>query len=54
MKKKKLTLGSLVVILILLGIYFFLLPEPAPVPTVSLDAIPAYSGEPFDSCGVKD
>ena len=47
MKKKKLTLGSLVVILILLGIYFFLLPEPAPVPTVSLDAIPAYSGEPF-------
>ena len=47
MKKKKLTLGSLVVILILLGIYFFLIPEPAPVPTVSLDTIPDYSGEPY-------
>ena len=48
MKKKKLTLGSAVVIVLLLILYF-VLPSPEPVETagITLDQIPAYSGEPF-------
>ena len=47
--KKKLTLGSVVVIIALLVLYFVLPgPEPAQVPgAISLDEIPAFSGEPF-------
>ena len=44
--KKKLTLGSAVVIILLLVAYF-LIPAPEPAPTVSLADVPAYSGEPF-------
>ena len=49
MKKKKLTLGSAVVILLLLAAYFFLVPgqEQTIAPSFSLDAVPAYAGEPF-------
>jgi DNA-entry nuclease len=46
--KKKLTFGSVVVILLLLALYFILpAPEPEVMPEVSVDQIPAYSGEPF-------
>ena len=44
--KKKLTLGSAVVI-ILLVVAYFLLPSPEPAPAVSLEQVPAYSGEPY-------
>ncbi len=44
--KKKLTLGSVVVIILLLAIYF-LIPGPEPAPTISLEQVPEYSGEPF-------
>ena len=44
--KKKLTLGSVVVIVLLLVAYF-VLPGPEPVPSVSLGEIPEFSGEPF-------
>lgn len=44
--KKKLTLGSAVVIVLLLVAYF-LLPSPEPAPAVSQEQVPAYSGEPF-------
>ncbi|MBR2423372.1 MAG: DNA/RNA non-specific endonuclease [Oscillospiraceae bacterium] len=48
MKKKTLTLGSIVVILLLLAIYFILpSPQPEVAPSASLSEIPAYSGEPF-------
>ena len=48
MKKKKLTLGSIVVILLLIAIYLILpSPEPEVLPEASLDQVPAYSGEPF-------
>ena len=48
MKKKKLTLGSVVVILLLLAIYLLLpSPEEPQVPTISLEQVPAFSGEPF-------
>ena len=48
MKKKKLTLGSVVVILLLLVLYL-VLPQPQPevVPSISLAEVPAYSGEAF-------
>ena len=48
MKKKTLTLGSVIMIVLLLVIYF-MLPSPAetPVSVVSLEDVPAYSGEPF-------
>ena len=46
--KKKLSLGSVIVILLLLVLYFILpAPEPEVMPEVSVDQIPAYSGEPF-------
>lgn len=45
--KKKLTLGSALLLILLLAVYFFLLPQPEPLPVVTLDSIPAYSGEPF-------
>ena len=46
--KKKLSLGSVVVILLLLVLYFVLpAPEPEVVPEVSVDEISAYSGEAF-------
>ena len=46
--KKKLSLGSVIVILLLLALYFILpAPEPEVMPEVSVDQIPAYSGEPF-------
>lgn len=44
--KKKMTLGSVVVIILLVALYF-LIPGPEPTPTVGLDQIPAFSGEPF-------
>ena len=48
MKKKKLTLGSILMILLLLVIYVMLpAPEEAQVNVVSLEDVPAYSGEPF-------
>lgn len=46
--KKKLSLGSVVVILLLLVLYFVLpAPEPEVVPEVSVAEIPTYSGEAF-------
>lgn len=46
--KKKLSLGSVVVILLLLVIYFVIPgPEQETIPTISLDQVPAYSGEPY-------
>ena len=45
--KNKLTLGSALLLILLLAVYFLLLPQPEPVPVVTLDSIPAYSGEPF-------
>ena len=48
MKKKKLTLGSVLMIILLLVIYVMLpAPEEAQVNVVSLEDVPAYSGEPF-------
>lgn len=47
MKKKKLTLGSVILLAVLLAVYFFLMPQPEPIPTISLEAVPAYAGEPF-------
>ncbi len=47
-KNKKLTLGSVIVIVLLLVAYFVIPgPEPESVPSVSLEQVPAYSGEPF-------
>lgn len=45
-KKKKLTLGSAVVIILLLVIYF-VIPGTESAPAISLEEVPAYSGEPF-------
>ena len=48
MKKKELTLGSVVVIILLLVIYLFLpSPQEPEIPVVSLEHVPEYSGEPF-------
>ena len=44
--KKKLTLGSAVILVLLLVLYF-VLPGPEPISAVSLKNIPAYSGEPY-------
>lgn len=52
MKKKTLTFGSILVTLLLLVIYFILtFPEEAQIPVISLDQVPAYSGEPFAILG---
>ena len=52
MKKKKLTLGSVIVIVLLLVIYLILpSPEAPQVSNISLDQVPAYSGEPFAVLG---
>ena len=46
--KKKLSLGSVVLIVIALVLYFVIPgPEKAHVPAISLDQIPAYAGEPY-------
>ena len=46
--KKKLSLGSVVLIVIALILYFVIPgPEKAHVPAISLDQIPAYAGEPY-------
>ena len=46
--KKKMTLGSAVVIILLLICYFVLpTPQTEPVPEISLENIPAYSGDAF-------
>jgi len=46
--KKKMTLGSAVVILLLLALYLILpQPEPVEVPVISLAEVPAYRGEAF-------
>ena len=48
MKKKKLTLGSAVVLVILLGVYFLLpAPKQDKIPTITLDQVPPYSGEAY-------
>ena len=48
MKKKKLTLGSVLVFVVLLAAYFLIpAPKPATVPNVSLESLPAYSGEAY-------
>ena len=47
MKKNKLTLGSAILVVVLLIAYFFLMPQPESAPTISLDAVPAYAGEPY-------
>ena len=44
--KKKLTFGSAVLVVLLLVLYL-VLPGPEPLPTVSLENIPEYSGEPY-------
>ena len=52
MKKKKLTLGSVIVILLLLIIYFVMPgPETENIPAISLAEVPAYAGEPFAVLG---
>ena len=45
--KKKLTLGSVIFTVLLLLAYFVFFPQAEPAHTVSLDTIPAYTGEPF-------
>ena len=46
--KKKLSLGSAIVIALLLILYFIIPgPETVVVPTISLDQVPDYSGEPY-------
>ena len=46
--KKKLSLGSALLIILLLVLYFVLPgPEPQVMPETTLDQVPAYSGEPF-------
>ena len=48
MKKKKLTLGSAVVLVLLLVLYFVIpVPEQETVPAITLDQVPEYSGEPY-------
>jgi len=48
MKKKKITLGSAIVIVLLLVIYFVIpKPEPEVIPSISLVEVPAYTGESF-------
>jgi len=50
--KKKMTLGSAVVIALLLILYFVLpAPEPEVLPSISLSEVSAYSGEPFAVLG---
>ena len=44
--KKKLSIGS-IVLLLLLALIRFLFFSPEPIPTISLDQIPAYSGSPY-------
>ena len=44
--KTKLTLGSAVVIVLLVVLYL-ILPAPETAPAVSLESIPAFSGEPY-------
>ena len=45
--KKKLRVGALAVLVLLALILYFILPEPEPAPSVSLEQVPAYSGEPY-------
>ena len=46
--KKKLSLGSAIVIALLLILYFVIPgPEPVELPVISLEQVPVYSGEPF-------
>ena len=44
--KNKITLGSVVVIILLLVAYF-VIPGPKSAPAITLEEVPAYSGEPF-------
>ena len=45
--KKKLSIGALALLLLLALLLYFIMPEPEPPATVSLEEVPAYSGEPF-------
>ena len=45
--KKKLRVGALAVLVLLALILYFILPELEPAPSVSLEQVPAYSGEPY-------
>ena len=45
--KKKLSIGALALLLLLALLLYFIMPEPEPPVTVSLEEVPAYSGEPF-------
>ena len=45
--KKKLSVGALALLLLLALVLYLILPEPEPVPAISLEQVPAYSGEPF-------
>ena len=45
--KKKLSIGTLALLLLLALLLYFMMPEPEPPATVSLEEVPAYSGEPF-------
>lgn len=45
--KKKLSIGAIAVLLLMALIFHFILPAPEPAPTVSLEEVPAYSGEPY-------
>ena len=45
--KKKLSVGALALLLLLALVLYLILPEPEPIPAISLEQVPAYSGEPF-------
>ena len=45
--KKKLSVGALALLLLLALVLYLILPEPESVPAISLEQVPAYSGEPF-------
>ena len=45
--KKKLTLGSVLVIILFLVAYFFLQPQQEQIPVINLESVPEYTGEPF-------
>lgn len=47
MKKKKFSFGSVLLMILLIAGYWIAQALKDPVPTISLDAVPAYSGQPY-------
>lgn len=47
MKKKKLSLGYVLLIVLLIAGHWIVTSLREPIPTISLDEVPAYSGEPY-------